>query len=89
MFKRITVIVLDGVGIGEAPDAAEYGDVGSNSIAITAHVLGGIDLSNMGAIGLGNVTPIDGVPPTDHPQGGYGKMQPYSAARTPSQATGR
>lgn len=81
MFKRITVIVLDGVGIGEAPDAADYGDVGSNSIANTARVLGGIDLPNMGAIGLGNVTPIEGVPPTDHPQGGYGKMQPYSAGK--------
>jgi len=81
VFKRITVIVLDGVGIGEAPDAADYGDVGSNSIANTAHVLGGIDLPNMGAIGLGNVTPIEGVPPTDHPQGGYGKMQPYSAGK--------
>ncbi|MBG0785242.1 MAG: phosphopentomutase [Anaerolineaceae bacterium] len=81
MFKRITVIVLDGVGIGEAPDAADYGDVGSNSIANTARVLGGMDLPNMGAIGLGNVTPIEGVPPTDHPQGGYGKMQPYSAGK--------
>ena len=81
MFKRITVIVLDGVGIGEAPDAADYGDVGSNSIANTARVLGGIDLPNMGAIGLGNITPIEGVPPTDHPQGGYGKMQPYSAGK--------
>ena len=81
MFKRITVIVLDGVGIGEAPDAADYGDVGSNSIANTARVLGGIDLPNMGALGLGNVTPIEGVPPTDHPKGGYGKMQPYSAGK--------
>jgi phosphopentomutase len=81
VFKRITVIVLDGVGIGEAPDAADYGDVGSNSIANTARVLGGMDLPNMGAIGLGNVTPIEGVPPTDHPQGGYGKMQPYSAGK--------
>ena len=81
MFNRITVIVLDGVGIGEAPDAADYGDVGSNSIANTARVLGGIDLPNMDAIGLGNITPIEGVPPTDHPQGGYGKMQPYSAGK--------
>ena len=81
VFKRMTVIVLDGVGIGEAPDAADYGDVGSNSIGNTARVLGGIDLPNMGAIGLGNVTPIEGVPPTDHPQGGYGKMQPYSAGK--------
>jgi phosphopentomutase len=81
VFKRITVIVLDGVGIGEAPDAADYGDVGSNSIANTARVLGGIDLPNMGAIGLGNITSIEGVPPTDHPEGGYGKMMPMSAGK--------
>ena len=81
MFKRITVIILDGVGIGEAPDAADYGDVGSNSIANTARVLGGMDLPNMGAIGLGNIVPIEGVPPTDHPQGGYGKMRPMSAGK--------
>ncbi|MCB2209820.1 phosphopentomutase [bacterium] len=81
MFKRITVIVLDGVGIGAAPDAAAYGDEGSNSIANTARVLGGISLPNMGAMGLGNVTPIEGVPPTATPTGGYGKMQPMSAGK--------
>jgi phosphopentomutase len=81
VFKRVTVIVLDGVGIGEAPDAADYGDVGSNSIGNVARVLGGISLPNMGAIGIGNVTPIEGVPPTDAPKGGYGKMQPLSAGK--------
>lgn len=81
MFKRIIVIVLDGVGIGAAPDAADYGDEQSNSIGNTAKVLGGIDLPNMGRIGLGNITEIAGVPPTDDPQGGYGKMQPMSAGK--------
>mgnify|MGYP006287560125 CR=1 FL=1 len=81
MFKRITVIVLDGVGIGEAPDAADYGDVGANSIANVAEVLGGVDLPNMGEIGLGHITDIKGVPPVKDPQGGYGKMQPKSAGK--------
>ena len=81
MFKRITVIVLDGVGIGEAPDAADYGDVGANSIGNVAKALGGIDLPNMGKIGIGNLTDIKGVPPTREPQGGYGKMQPKSAGK--------
>ena len=85
MFKRITVIVLDGVGIGEAPDAAEYGDVGSNSIGNVAKVLNGIDLPNMGALGLGNITDIKGVPPTEHPEGGYGKMRPKSAGKDTTQ----
>ena len=81
MFKRITVIILDGVGIGAAPDAAEYGDEGTNSIANVAEVLGGIALPNMGKLGLGNITPIKGVPETDLPEGGYGKMQPISAGK--------
>ncbi len=81
MFKRIIVIVLDGVGIGAAPDAADYGDEHSNSIGNTAEVLGGIDLPNMGRIGLGNIIDIAGVPPVDLPQGGYGKMQPTSAGK--------
>jgi phosphopentomutase len=75
---RVIVIVLDGVGIGEAPDAADYGDVGSNSIGNTARVLGGIDLPNMGAIGVGNVTPITGVPPRATTTGAYGKLRPRS-----------
>lgn len=81
MFKRITVIVLDGVGIGAAPDAADYGDEGSNSIGNVADVLGGIALPHMGQIGLGNIIDIKGVPPTNQPSGGYGKMQPMSAGK--------
>lgn len=81
MFNRITVIVLDGVGIGAAPDAAAYGDVGSNSIANVAKVLGGIDLPNMAQLGLGHITEIQGVSPVVNPQGGYGKMQPKSAGK--------
>lgn len=81
MFKRITVIILDGVGIGAAPDAGDYGDEGTNSIANVADVLGGIDLPNMGKLGLGNITQIKGVPETDSPEGGYGKMQPMSAGK--------
>jgi len=85
VFKRITVIVLDGVGIGEAPDAADYGDVGSNSIGNVAKVLNGIDLPHMGAIGLGNIIDIKGVPPMANPEGGYGKMQPKSAGKDTTQ----
>jgi len=81
LFNRISVIVLDGVGIGAAPDAADYGDEGSNSIGNVAKVLGGIDLPNMEKLGLGNVEEINGVPPTEHPTGGYGKMKPLSAGK--------
>lgn len=79
--RRIIVIVLDGVGAGEAPDAALYGDAGSNSLANTARVVGGLDLPNMGKIGLGYITPMQGVPPAAHPSGAYGKMTPRSAGK--------
>jgi phosphopentomutase len=79
--KRIIVIVLDGVGIGEAPDAALYGDVGSNSIANTAKAVGGLHLPQMGDLGLGCITKIQGVPCEENSSGAFGKMQPRSAGK--------
>ena len=79
--NRVFVIVLDGVGVGEAPDAVEYGDAGSNSLGNTARVVGGLDLPNMGEIGLGNLTDILGVPPRKTTRGAYGKMQEASAGK--------
>lgn len=78
---RMIVIVLDGVGAGEAPDAADYGDVGSNSLGNTARVLGGLDLPQLRDIGLGYITPMLGVPPIPHPQGAYGRLRPRSAGK--------
>lgn len=80
-FQRVIVIVLDGVGAGEAPDAALYGDEGSNSLANTARVLGGISLPHLGALGLGNITDILGVPPAENAGGAFGKCQPKSAGK--------
>jgi len=57
------VIVLDAVGAGELPDAGEYGDEGSNTLANVAKAVGGLDLPTMEALGLGNVEPLDGCPP--------------------------
>jgi phosphopentomutase len=60
---RACVIVLDAVGAGELPDAAEYGDEGSNTLGNVAKAVGGLDLPNMEALGLGNVGPLEGCPP--------------------------
>jgi phosphopentomutase len=79
--KRVIVIVLDGVGAGEAPDAAAYGDVGSNSLRNTATAVGGLKLPNMGKLGIGHITDILGVSPEKTPSGCYGKMQPKSAGK--------
>jgi len=79
--KRAIVIVLDGVGAGAAPDADAYGDAGSNSLANTARAVGGLNLPNLGELGIGHITGILGVPPCEHPTGCFGKMQPMSAGK--------
>ena len=60
---RACIIVLDAVGAGELPDADEYGDVGSDTLGNVAHAVGGLDLPNLEALGLGNVEPLEGCPP--------------------------
>lgn len=80
-FQRFIVLVLDGVGAGAAPDAADYGDEGSNSLSNTALAVGGLDLPNLGRLGLGHITPILGVEAVAQPQGAYGKMTPRSAGK--------
>ena len=60
---RACVIVLDAVGAGELPDAAQYGDEGSNTLGNVAKAVGGLDLPNMEALGLGNVEPLEDVLP--------------------------
>ena len=60
---RACIIVLDAVGAGELPDAADYGDLGSDTLGNIARVVGGLDLPNLEALGLGNVEPLEGCPP--------------------------
>jgi phosphopentomutase len=57
------VIVLDAVGAGALPDAAEFGDEGSNTLGNVAKAVGGLDLPNLEALGLGNVEELEGCPP--------------------------
>jgi phosphopentomutase len=78
---RVTLIVLDGVGVGALPDAAQYGDEGSNSVGNAARVLGGLTLPNMGRLGLGNLTEIEGVPARADTLGAYGRLAEASAGK--------
>ena len=57
------MIVLDAVGVGALPDAADYGDDGSDTLGNVARAVGGLDLPNLEALGLGNVEPLEGCPP--------------------------
>src|SRR5258708_38378258 len=81
MTRRAAIIVLDGVGIGEAPDAARYGDVGSDTLGNISRAMGGIALPTLQAIGLGNIANLDGVAPTDGSGGAWGLMEPASAGK--------
>src|SRR6266852_6183743 len=72
--RRAILVVLDGVGAGANPDAHSYGDDGASSLEHCARAIGGLQLPNMGSIGLGNITPIQGTPPTDNALGSYGRM---------------
>ena len=79
--KRAAIIVLDGVGIGEAPDAAKYGDRGSDTLGNVARALGGLNLPNLEALGLGNIKPIPGVKRRTDASGAWGLMRPTSAGK--------
>jgi phosphopentomutase len=78
---RAIVLVLDSVGAGELPDAAEYGDVGSNTLGNTARAVGGLSMPYLGAMGLGNITGIQGVPPLETPVASWGKSAERSAGK--------
>jgi len=78
---RIAVIVLDGVGVGELPDAYLFGDEGSATLQNTAEYLGGLNLPNLEKLGLGNIVPIKDVPPAKNPIASYGKMAERSPAK--------
>jgi phosphopentomutase len=72
---------LDGVGCGELPDAAEYSDQGSNTLANLAKAVGGMDLPRLTALGLGNIIPIQGIPPHEKPEACFGRMAEQSAGK--------
>jgi phosphopentomutase len=68
------VIVLDAVGAGELPDAADYGDAGSDTLGNVARAVGGLDLPTLEALGLGNVEPLEGCPAQPHAPAVTGRL---------------
>ncbi|WP_342525758.1 phosphopentomutase [Chryseomicrobium sp. FSL W7-1435] len=80
-FKRVHVIVMDSVGIGEAPDAKAFGDEGSNTLVHTAEAVGGLHLPNLQQLGLGNIETIPGVEAVSEPLAFYGKMEEASVGK--------
>lgn len=75
------VIVLDGVGIGELPDAQKYGDEGSDTLGNLAEAVGGIHLPNLKQLGLGNINNIKGIDKVIEPLASFGKMNESSKGK--------
>ena len=81
MDRRAVILVLDGVGAGDAPDAASYGDEGSNTLAHVARAVGGFVLPALASYGLGNVLDLEGMPADGNALGAWGSMRPASAGK--------
>jgi len=77
---RVILVVLDSVGIGELPDAADYGDEGSDTLG---NICQQVDLAvpNLESLGLGNIRPLRGVPPTQTPLASFGRMAEASPGK--------
>ncbi|MBO9597167.1 MAG: phosphopentomutase [Cohnella sp.] len=80
-FSKVTVIVLDSVGIGELPDAANYGDAGSHTLGHIAERVPALSLPNMRKLGLANIAPISNWQPEASPVGYHGKMAEVSVGK--------
>lgn len=80
-FDRVILIVLDSVGVGDAPDAEAYGDTGADTLGNISRRLGRLELPNLGHLGLGNVVEILGTPPDSDPVGAFGRLTERSAGK--------
>ncbi|EPD53222.1 phosphopentomutase [Paenisporosarcina sp. FSL H8-0542] len=80
-FKRIHLVVLDSVGIGEAPDAQSFGDTGSDTLGHIAEKMNGLNMPNLEKMGLSNIRPFQGIQPVTIPSSHYGKMQEASVGK--------
>lgn len=77
-FKRIFVVVMDSVGIGEAPDAEKFGDKGADTLGHIAEKMNGLKMPNMGKLGLSNIREIKGIEKAEKPLAFFTKMQEAS-----------
>ncbi|MDQ0158542.1 phosphopentomutase [Alkalibacillus salilacus] len=80
-FNRVFLIVMDSVGIGEAPDAKHFNDVGADTLGHTAQHMGGLNMPNMERLGLGNIREVEGVQAIDQPEAHHTRMVEASAGK--------
>ena len=81
--RRVFLIVLDSLGVGSLPDAAEFGDAGTHTLDHLIEAAGGIDVPRLAALGLGNIEGVSGVPRAPVPEGAFGRC----AERSPGKDT--
>ncbi len=77
-YKRVFLVVMDSVGIGEAPDASKFGDVGSDTLGHIAEHMNGLSLPNLEKLGLGNIKEVKGLSKVSSPLASYTKMEEAS-----------
>lgn len=80
-FKRIFLIVLDSVGIGELPDAKDYNDEGAHTLGHIAERMDGLNVPNLAALGLGHIEHLQGVSADVPPAAAFGKMNEISLGK--------
>src|SRR5947209_10192282 len=80
LMRRAAVVVMDAVGVGELPDAADYGDAGANTLAHLAEQVGGLRLPTLERLGLGSIELIEGVPPAERPVV-HGRLHPLGPGK--------
>ncbi|MFZ1288973.1 MAG: phosphopentomutase [Melioribacteraceae bacterium] len=79
--KNFLLVILDGVGIGELPDAEKFGDERSNTLGNISTFVGGLKLPNLQKMGLANIESIHNFPPNNFPIASYGKMNEVSTGK--------
>ncbi|MCI8377762.1 MAG: phosphopentomutase [Lachnospiraceae bacterium] len=80
-FKRIFVVVLDSLGVGEMPDSAQYGDIGVDTLGHISERMGTLNIPNLQRLGLANLHPVKGVEPVAEPMGVYAKLREKSLGK--------
>ncbi|MET3195539.1 phosphopentomutase [Bacillus sp. OAE603] len=80
-FKRVFLVVMDSVGIGEAPDAEKFNDVGSDTLGHIAEKMNGLHMPNMASLGLSNIRELQGIKKAEKPPAFYSKMEESSVGK--------
>ncbi|TYS68318.1 phosphopentomutase [Sutcliffiella horikoshii] len=80
-YKRVFLVVMDSVGIGEAPDAEKFGDKGADTLGHIAERMNGLNMPNMAKLGLSNIEEVEGVPKAEKPLAYFTKMEEASSGK--------